>query len=118
MRVVTLGTLAGFALLVGCSNTADGVRQDAGQAADATNAAVETAGTRVEGAVNTGQVKSALIADSRLRSGNIDVDTNEERKTVTLNGTVPTQEEKAIAGEVATAKAEGYTIVNNLTVQP
>ena len=38
--------------------------------------------------------------------------------SVTLNGTVKTEEQKRLAAEIAGPKAEGYTIVNNLTVTP
>jgi osmotically-inducible protein OsmY len=63
-------------------------------------------------------VKTALLADTRLGATDINVDTNEETKTVTLNGSVKTEAEKQLAGEVATSKATGYRIVNNLAIKP
>jgi hypothetical protein len=62
----------------------------------------------------TTAVKSKLAADERTSATKIDVDTKE--RVVTLNGTVPTQAEKAAAEQVA-KNTEGVTnVVNNLTV--
>ena len=62
----------------------------------------------------TTAVKSKLAADERTSAMKIDVDTKE--RVVTLNGTVPTQAEKAAAEQVA-KNTEGVTsVVNNLTV--
>ena len=62
----------------------------------------------------TTAVKSKLAADERTSAAKIDVDTKE--RVVTLNGTVPTQAEKAAAEQVA-KNTEGVTnVVNNLMV--
>ncbi len=116
--ITVLSAIAFLALATGCGNTADGLKQDADIAAEKTEAAAGEAGTKVEGALQTGEVKSALIADTRLGAGDINVDTNEESKTVTLNGSVKTDAEKKLAGEVATDKSAGYTVVNNLVITP
>jgi len=119
MRTVTaLGAMALFALSTGCGNTADGAKQDAENAAAKTEQAADAAGTRMEGAMETGEVKTALLADTRVGATGINVDTNEATKTVTLNGSVKTEAEKQLAGEVATSKATGYTVVNNLAIKP
>ncbi len=119
MRTVTVfGTIVLFALSTGCGNTADGVKQDAENAAEKTEQAADAAGTRMEGAMETGEVKTALLADTRVGATDINVDTNEATKTVTLNGSVKTEAEKQLAGEVATSKATGYTVVNNLAIKP
>ncbi len=119
MRTVSVvGALALFALTTGCGNTADGLKQDAAIAAEKSEQAADAAGTKIEGALQTGEVKSALLADTRLGALDINVDTNEPTKTVTLNGSVKTEAEKQLAGEVATSKAAGYTVVNNLTIKP
>ncbi len=113
--------VSAIALLVftaSCGNTADGVKQDAAIAAEKTDQAADVAGTKIEGALQTGEVKGALVADTRLGAGDINVNTNEETKTVTLNGSVKTQAEKQLAGEVATSKSAGYTMVNNLVIKP
>jgi osmotically-inducible protein OsmY len=130
-----------------CENTAEGVRQDAQQAesetrderAQAKDAAREigndaaAAASRVaQSAAEAGEeiaerasaakelvdVKSALMADPSVDSTRIDVDTDYKTRTVTLNGYVPTAGERERAETVARAHAEGYKVVNNITVQP
>ncbi|HYW29909.1 MAG TPA: BON domain-containing protein [Gemmatimonas sp.] len=112
-----LGTVALFALLTACGNTADGVAKDAENAAEKTAEVAADAGTATAAAKQTADVKTALTADTRIDASEINVDTNGDTKTVTLNGTVATEEQKTLAADIARPKAEGYTIVNNLTVR-
>jgi osmotically-inducible protein OsmY len=93
------------ALSGACANTVRGVKQDTEKVAEKTAAAS-----------NTVDVKSALIADGRVDASGVNVDTNSETKTVVLKGTVPTAEQKSTAEAIARDKAEGYRIVNQLTV--
>ena len=58
------------------------------------------------------------MADTRVDGGDINVDTDEAKKTVTLKGTVKTEAERVLAGEIAASKAAGYSIMNNLTIKP
>jgi hyperosmotically inducible periplasmic protein len=95
------------ALSGACANTVRGVKQDTEKVAEKTSAAS-----------NTVDVKSALIADGRVDASSINVDTNAETKTVVLKGTVPTAEQKTAAEAIAHDKAEGYKVVNQLTVAP
>lgn len=95
------------ALSGACANTVRGVKQDTEKVAEKTAAAS-----------NTVDVKSALIADGRVDASGINVDTSSETKTVVLKGTVPSAEQKATAEAIARDKAEGYKIINNLTVAP
>ena len=119
MKTVTLlSAIALFTIATGCGNTADGVKKDADNAAEKTEQAADAADTKMEGALQTGEVKTALLADTRVGATDINVDTNEVTKTVTLNGSVKTEAEKQLAGEVATSKATGYTVVNNLAIMP
>ena len=112
-----LGALALLALSAACSNTADGVKKDAEIAADKSAEAAANAGGAMGAAMETADVKTALTADTRVDASGINVDTNKDAKTVTLNGTVPTAAQKTLAGEVAMSKAPGYSIVNNLTIK-
>jgi len=116
--VTVLRAIALFLFAAGCGNTADGVKQDADIAADRTEQAADAAGTKIDGALQTGEVKAAIVADTRVGAGDINVDTNESTKTVTLNGSVKTEAERVLAGEVATSKSAGYTVVNNLAIKP
>jgi osmotically-inducible protein OsmY len=136
-----------MAATAACENTAQGVKQDARQAeeqtrderaaakeraqevgsdvARAANRAVDAAAEAGEeiaeraGAVKeTIDVKSALMADPSVDATRIDVDTDYRIRTITLNGYVPTHTERDMAEVIAKGHAEGYKVVNNLTVQP
>jgi osmotically-inducible protein OsmY len=109
MRKV-LHSLVVLALFVGsaaCANTARGVVEDTKENASA-----------VRGGMETVDVKSALIADKSIDSGAIDVDTYQDKKVVVLRGSVPTEQMKARAGQVARDNAKGYTVDNRLAVVP
>ena len=115
--------------LVACSNTAAGVEKDAENAAEkakpaASEAAAETkeaardAGGAVAAAVETIDVKSALMADRTVDASHINVDTFHETKTVVLKGSVKTATQRDEAARIAAAEAPGYRIDNQLTVVP
>ncbi len=128
-RINTLALASIVTLAAACSNTAKGVEKDADQMGDKAAAATEQTGDAAAratdaaagsmgAAMETADVKTALLADTRVDAGDINVDTNKDTKTVTLNGTVPTAEQKKLAEEVAVAKAPEYKVVNNLTIKP
>jgi osmotically-inducible protein OsmY len=104
-----------FALIVlffgigaaGCAQTARGVVTDTKQ---------NTAAVR--GAVETLDVKTAIIADKTIDSGAIDVDTFQDKKVVVLRGSVPTEAQKTKAEQIARENATGYTVENRLAVVP
>lgn len=107
----------------GASRTGDAVRDGAGRAGDAVrdagsavSDAVLNGGRAADAAVETMDVKTALIADSRIDTGNINVDTDHQTKTVTLKGHVPTAAQRTFAEEVAVKKAVGYRVQNELTI--
>jgi osmotically-inducible protein OsmY len=109
IRKLTQTSLA-LGLLIGsvaCSNTARGVVQDTKE---------NTAATR--GAIETLDVKAAIIADKTIDSGAIDVDTYQDKKLVVLRGSVPTAAQKARAEQIARENATGYKIDNRLAVVP
>jgi osmotically-inducible protein OsmY len=116
---------------IACDNTAAGLKRDAEEnskraavkaseaaekASQATAVATEKAGEAAEAAVRTVNVKTALIADKRVTAKDIDVDTDRATKTVTLRGRVPTQEQKAIAEQIAVERSQGYRVRNELVV--
>jgi osmotically-inducible protein OsmY len=129
-----------------CDDTARGARQDAAQAtekakeksdaakAEAKEEAAEAraegraaagdakrtageAGSAVDAAKETIDVKTALMADDTVDASDINVDTFHETKTVLLKGTVPTAAQKTAAGKIAAREATGYKIDNQLTVK-
>lgn len=130
-----------------CENTARGVKQDAQQTeaqtrderaeaketarelgndaakaasrvADSAAAAGEELAERASAIKEAIDVKTALMADPSVDATRIDVDTDYRTRTVTLNGYVPTHTERDMAEVVARGHAEGWKIVNNISVQP
>ena len=145
--ILSIIAVAAITVTTACENTARGLKQDAAEAevetrderAQAGAAARELASEaakagRVVGALaaDAGEelaekagamaenvdVKAALMADASVDASRIDVDVNSWKKTVTLSGYVPTDDERARAEAIAKAKAAGYNVVNNIPVQP
>ena len=132
--------LMGGLSLAACSNTAAGVEQDAKENADkaaaaadkaedkaepaAREAAAETreaareAGSAVKGAIETIDVKTALMADRTVDASHINVDTFHETKTIVLKGSVKTATQRDEAARIAAAEAPSYRIDNQLTIVP
>jgi len=86
------------------------------KAGDSMAGAAKDAGASIHAGKQTLDVKTALMADTTIDATKIDVDTDENTKTVTLKGTVKTAAQKASAERIAKSKAEGYTVRNSLTV--
>ena len=75
----------------------------------------KSAGTNVDDASITANVKSRLVAEKASNLTRVDVDTN--NGTVYLNGTVETAEHKAKAEQLAWQAKGVKSVVNNLQVQ-
>jgi osmotically-inducible protein OsmY len=90
-----------------CAQTATGVVRDT---KDNTSA--------VRGGIETMDVKTAILADKTIDASAINVDTNQDKKTVVLRGSVPTEAQKQKAGMIAKDNASSYTIDNQLTIVP
>jgi osmotically-inducible protein OsmY len=143
---LTIALMSGLSL-VACSNTAAGAKKDADANADKaaaasadaahkadsatdkaqaagheaaadTKDAARNAGAAVGAAVETVDVKSALMADRTVDASHINVDTFRETKTVVLKGSVKTATQRDEAARIAAAEAPGYRIDNQLTVVP
>jgi osmotically-inducible protein OsmY len=136
---LAIALLSGLSLAA-CSNTAAGVKKDAEINADkaataadkaedkaepaAREAAAETkeaardASGAVKAAVETIDVKSALMADRTVDASHINVDTFHETKTVVLKGSVKSATQRDEAARIAAAEAPGYRIDNQLSVVP
>jgi hyperosmotically inducible protein len=126
--------------LAACSNTSAGIEKDAERNADkaaaaaaeakadgkeaakdasaATKDAAANAGGAVAAAIETIDVKSALMADRTVDASHINVDTFHETKTVVLKGSVKTATQRDEAARIAAAEAPGYRVDNQLTVVP
>ena len=132
--------LMGGLSLAACSNTKAGMKKDAERNADkaaaataearaatkeatrdasaATRDAAANVGGAVAAAVETIDVKSALMADRTVDASHINVDTFHETKTVVLKGSVKTATQRDEAARIAAAEATGYRVDNQLTVVP
>jgi len=75
----------------------------------------QSAGPDVDDATITASVKSKLVADKAANLTRVDVDTN--HRTVYLNGTVDSTEQKARAEQLAWQAQGVKSVVNNLHVQ-
>lgn len=130
LRLTSLAfALTGGLLIVACTNTAAGLKEDAAKAQDsakvagaeaasASREAVSTAAAAVAAAVETMDIKAALIADKTIDGSRINVDTIQETQTVVLKGSVSSADQREAAGRIATAKAPGYRVDNQLTIGP
>ena len=58
-----------------------------------------------------------LLASTIGVATDVNVDTNKDTKTVTLNGSVRSEMQKSRAEAIAKDKAPGYTVVNNLIIK-
>ncbi len=116
-RLVAPVVLCTLFTLAACENTADGVKKDAAIASEKVAEAGSEAGEAIGGGVKTADVKTALMADSLVTGSEIDVDTNNDTKTVALTGTVATEAIRARAEQVAKDNATGFTVVNKLVVK-
>lgn len=104
---------------LGPSTTVAPVTGDTASPGTSTAAAPSTGSAGIGGAMGetatTGKVKAAIAADSGLRDTDISVST--DNGVVTLSGTVKSQDQVAIATQLA-QRQEGVTSVqNNLSVQ-
>jgi osmotically-inducible protein OsmY len=114
-----------------CENTAIGFKRDtedntkkaaikASEAADkasqVTAEATRTATEAAEASAQTVTVKTALLTDKRVVAKGIDVDTDRTTRTVILKGHVPSEEQKAVAEQIAVERSAGYHVRNELTI--
>jgi hypothetical protein len=143
LAIALMGGLA----IVGCSNTAAGAKKDADANADKAATAADQAGDKadratdkaqaagreaaadskdaardaggaIKAAIETIDVKSALMADRTVDASHINVDTIHDTKTVVLKGSVKTATQRDEAARIAANEAPGYRIDNQLTVVP
>jgi osmotically-inducible protein OsmY len=61
-------------------------------------------------------VEVALTADRRVDASHIRIDSDHATRTVFLKGTVRTIDQKALAGQIAVARAAGYQVRNELRI--
>ncbi len=122
-----LAALVLLAALTGCTeNTqqevsdtattvASEVRDSAESAAESVGEAAESAGEAIRETGVAAEVKTALMASDQVETSHLNVDVDGE--TVFLRGTVPAEEQVALAEQIAIETvSEGTAVTNELTV--
>ncbi len=106
--LLILAALMSFGLMLGCQNTAEGMKEDAQR--NEANVKEESAdvGERIrEGAADaaatglTGLIKTAIVANPLLNDPANKIDVNSTADQVELTGHVKTADLKKTAGEIA-----------------
>jgi osmotically-inducible protein OsmY len=126
MKLLAWTGLSAFVLFaVGCSNTVEGLKKDAKEnkvdekaekAAEAVSTAVQEAGREIKAKTLALDVRATLMADKRVDASHLHVESDDDARTLTLTGTVPTAAQVEIAGSIARDKARDYRVKNQLTV--
>ena len=73
--------------------------------------------TTAAGVLRTGAVKAALLHDTTIDVSDVDVNTNEVARRVTLKGRVQSAAVRDKVIDLARGAAPGYTIQNELTIR-
>ena len=120
--MMAMTALAASLLLVGgCgqqgtnSTVGEKVDRTANKVADAASNATSKVATAADDTALTAKVKAALIAEPGLKSTDINVDTKEA--TVTLSGTVASNELRDRAKQIASSTDGVKNVVDNLVVK-
>jgi len=125
--------------VVGCQNTAEGMKEDTAKNATAVESAADKAAVATKNAadnaaiatktaaentadkINTPKVKDAIVADKTLNNPKNLINVNTDNHVVYLKGHVQTNGEKMLAGQIAekTLKDAGSNdkVMNQLTVE-
>ena len=110
---------------IACSNTVEGVKKDvkenkveekAEKAVETVAHAAREAGHEIREHALALEIKAALVADKRVAAGGISIDADDQTRTVTLKGSVPTAAQRNTAEATARKKAKGYRVRNLLAV--
>ncbi len=123
-KVVNGAANVGGAVANGAANVVNGA---ANAGAAVANGAANAGAAVANGAANVGAaashaaltplIKTAFGGNKALNGSSINVDTDVAAKTVKLSGTVTSAAQKTLAESIAKQKANGYTVVDNLSVK-
>lgn len=105
----------GEAVKEGAEKTGQAVANTAEAGAQAVKNTAENTAKAVDNGQTTLAVKNALLTAKDLKTANLNVDTKD--KQVILRGSVPTEDQKKRAEEIAKGLVgAGFTVTNQLTV--
>jgi osmotically-inducible protein OsmY len=126
MKIIApLGLSALVLLAAACSNTVEGLKKDAKEnkvdekterAAEAVTSAVKEAGREIRAKTLALDVKATLMADKNVDASHVHVESDDDTKTLTLTGSVPSHAQREAAGVIAVGKAGDYRVKNLLRV--
>ena len=106
---------AGQNLSQAAKETGKGLKSDAEKAGAALKTGTAKAGDEMANDAMSAKVQEALIADKTVKINDLKVDTN--GKTVTVQGTVSSADQKSKSTDIAKDKAgPGYIVVNKMKV--
>jgi len=77
-----------------------------------------TSGTTMSNSDVENAIKAKLQSDEQLRAANIKVDADADKKEITLSGTVPSQELRTRAVDLAKSTQAGMTVNDKIDVKP
>jgi len=110
---------AGAKMEAGAEKAAQATKEGAAQVGEAVGGAAKQVGKPMQ---MTPTVKGALVANKQIDASTLNVDTDAANKTVTIKGTQPTAEKKALVTQVASQAVKDadptYKVVNQVTVPP
>jgi hypothetical protein len=98
-------------------DAARSARDAAARGARVAAAAGSEAAVTAAGVLRTGAVKAALLQDETIDVSDVDVDTNQVARRVTLKGRVRSAAVRDKVVDLAREAAPGYTIDNELTIR-
>ena len=109
---------AGAEIKEGAQNAGAEIKEGAQNAGAEIKEGAQNAGAAINQTKQEVDIRAALALDTTVDRGGINVVGDEGTRTIRLQGTVPTADQKTRAEAIAKEKAEGWTIVNELTVAP
>jgi hypothetical protein len=98
-------------------DAARSARDAAARGAQVAAAAGADAAVTAAGVLRTGAVKAALLHDTSIDVSDVDVDTDQVSRRVTLKGRVRSAAVRDKVVDIAREAAPGYTIDNELTIR-
>ena len=107
---------AGAEIREGAQDAGAAIKEGAQDAGAAIKEGAQDAGAAVNQTKQEVDIRAALALDTTVDRTGINVVGDEGTRTIRLQGTVPTADQKMRAETIAKDKAEGWTIVNELTV--
>ena len=124
-KIMILSLVLGFGL-VGCQGDRNRSSSDSSKStADSTRssgptatAPSESSSTAMSNSDLENAIKSKLQSDDQLRTAKIDVNANANKKEVTLSGTVPSQDLRTRAVELAKSAQPDVTVNDKIDVKP